>query len=223
MGSTSKCFTVILITAMAISSLSLMIKATCAQVGVTNPAIPGFQAVVQTYLHYIPPTYGVDPSTGKAIMTKAGYTEVEKWVDVNIGGQPFVPYKNSAGQHITLTYEVTWKGNHDTSWQTTPQGIYFGDAGDYQSTGCLISLGFKGINGGAEGYMQLLDSTDTQIDFQVQALIGYYNSNDIFVGQSSGWSNTQTVNYLEVLLLQAQRLHQQTKRYRQPQLFHPQL
>lgn len=42
--------------------------------------------------------------------------------------------------------------------------------------------------------MQLLDPNAIEIGFQVEALIGYYNSNNVFVGQSSGWSNTQTVN-----------------------------
>jgi hypothetical protein len=42
--------------------------------------------------------------------------------------------------------------------------------------------------------MELLDPNATQIDFQVEALIGYYTADDVFIGQSSGWSNTQTLN-----------------------------
>jgi len=181
---------------LAVSSL-ITIKSALAQSGVTNPSIPAFDVTLQTYPHYIPPTYGVDPSTGKAVMTKEGYTEVEKWVRVEIGGQPFLRYNNSDGQLISLSYNVRWKGNHDTSWQYIPQDIHYGDAAepwDSQAIGRLISLGFKGIpKGPAEGWMELLDPNATKIDFQVEALIGYYDINDAFVGQSSGWSNTQTI------------------------------
>ena len=130
----SKSFLLLIILILAVSSLSvLVIKPSFAQVGVTTPSIPGFNVTLQTYPNYIPPTYSVDPSTGKAIMTKAGYTELERWVNVNIGGQPFVRYNNSAGQTVILNYDVRWMGNNDTSWQTTVEGIYFGDAGDSQS------------------------------------------------------------------------------------------
>lgn len=199
MGRISKVFVLFLTLIIVMSGLTLLtVKPANAQIEVTTPIIPAFNVTFQTYSEYIPPIYGVDPSTGKAVMTKAGYTQLDQWVDVNIGGQPFVRYNNSAGQLISLNYEIRWKGNHDTSWQTVPQGIHFGDAADpwaSQAIGCLISVGFKGISsgGGAEGYMALLDPNATQIDFQVEAMIGYYNSNDAFVGQSSGWSNTQTL------------------------------
>jgi hypothetical protein len=184
----------LIILIIAASSI-VMIKPAGAQIGVTNPSIPGFGVTLQTYQNFIPPTYGVDPSTGKAVMTKAGYTEIEKWVRVDIGGQPFLRYNNSAGQLISLSYDVRWKGNHDSSWQSTPQNVHFGDAADpwAQAIGCFIDIGFKGIKGDADGWMQLLDPTDTQIDFQVEALIGYYTNNNVFVGQTSGWSNTQTL------------------------------
>jgi hypothetical protein len=198
MGRISKTFVLFLTFIVVMSGLTLLtVKPANAQIEVTTPIIPAFNVTFQTYSEYIPPIYGVDPSSGKAVMTKAGYTQLDQWVNVNIGGQPFVRYNNSAGQLISLYYEVRWKGNHDTSWQTVPQSIHFEDAADSlasQAIGCLISIGFKGVNsgGGAEGYMALLDPTATQIDFQVEAMIGYYNSNDAFVGQSSGWSNTQT-------------------------------
>lgn len=184
----------LLITILAVSSL-ITIKPALAQVGVTTPSIPAFDVTLQTYPHYIPPTYGVNPSTGKAVMTKEGYTEVEKWVRVEIGGQPFLRYNNSAGQLISLFYNVRFKGNHDTSWESIPH-LRYEDAGtfvDSSSIGLLINIGFKGIKGPAEGWMELLEPNAAQIDFQVEALIGYYDSNDVFVGQSSGWSNTQTL------------------------------
>jgi len=194
MGKIGKTFSLILTIIIAMSCLTfLTVKPVDAQIGVTSPAIPGFGVTLQIAPDYIPPTYGVDPSTGKAVMTKAGYLEQYVWVDVNIGGQPFVRYTNSAGQPIYLSYNVRWEYNNDSSWQTIPQGIHFADAGDPQSIGCLITLGFYGISSDGAADLTLLDPNATQIDFQVEALIGYYSLNDVFIGQTSGWSNTQTL------------------------------
>jgi hypothetical protein len=189
----------LLIAMLAVSSL-ILVKTSCAQIGVTNPAIPSFGVTLQTHSNYIPPTYGVDSSTGKAVMIKEGYTEVEKWVRVEIGGQPFLRYNNSDGQLISLFYNVRWKENHDTSWQYIPQDIHYEDAAEpwaSQAIGRLISIGFKGIKDPASGWMKLLDPNATQIDFQVEALIGYYTADNVFVGQASGWSNTQTISIPE--------------------------
>ena len=201
MGKIGKTFALILTVIIAISCLTLLtVKPVEAQIGVTNPAIPAFDVTLQTLPNYVQPTYGVDPSTGKAVVTKAGYTEEYVWVNVNIAGQPFQKYNNSAGQTISLYYNVRWEGNHDSSWQSFNysggmqyyQDAYGDEAWGTQSTGVLIPVGFKGIDNGAVA-LQLLDPTATHIDFQVEALIGYYNSNDVFVGQTSGWSNTQTL------------------------------
>lgn len=190
-----KTFSLLLIVMLAVSGL-ILIQPSFAQVGVTNPSIPNFSVALQTYSNYFPPTYGIDPSTGKAVMIKAGYTDVEKWVNVEIQGQPFVRYNNSADQLISLYYDVRWKGNRDTAWQSIPTNDgfeYFGDVGNSQSVGCLISIGFKGFKGPENSYMQLLDPNATQINFQVEALIGYYDTDNVFIGQSSGWSNTLTL------------------------------
>jgi hypothetical protein len=196
MGNISKTLTLFIIVILAASSLFLL-RPVYAQVGVTNPSIPGFSVTLQTYPHYIPPTYSVDPSTGKAVLTKEGYTEIAKWVGVQIGGQPFIRYNNSVGQLISLYYDVRWKDNNDSIWQSLPPPYeYYSDAADPwdpQAIGCYISIGFQGIEG-PNSAPQFLDPTATQIDFQVEALIGYYNSDNVFVGQSSGWSNTQTLN-----------------------------
>jgi hypothetical protein len=186
----------LMLMAILMISSCIVISPAGSEVGVTNPSIPAFSVTLQTYPHYIPPTYGVDPSSGKAVIIKEGYTEVQKWIRVEIGGQPFIRYNNSAGQLISLYYNVRWKGNHDTAWQSLPE-FHYEDTGtfvDSPSIGRLISIGFKGIESPASGWMRLLDPNATKIDFQVEALIGYYTTDNIFVGQSSGWSSTQTIS-----------------------------
>ena len=127
-------------------------------------------------------------------MTKAGYEVINKWVTIRVWGQPFWEYNNTEGQRILLYYNVRWQSNLDIAWQTFPSEVkYYHDSmdpWDTQGEGYLISIGFKGIGGVGT---QLLDPNATEVGFQVEALISYYNSNNVFVGQSSGWSNTQTI------------------------------
>jgi hypothetical protein len=193
MGRTSKGFSILIVVILAVSSL-ILVKPVSAQTGVTQPVVPRFDPFLNTQPEYIPPTYGVDPSTGKAVIIQAGYEVINKWITVRIWGQPFWEYDNAAGQPVLLYYGVRWQSNLDTDWQTFPNEVkYYHDSMDPWDTegeGYGISIGFKGIDGVG---MQLLDPNATEIEFQVEALIGYYNSNNVFVGKSSGWSNTQTI------------------------------
>jgi hypothetical protein len=188
MGSISKGFLLFVIVILAVSTLTI-VKPTWAQVGVTNPSVPEFSVQYETYTRNIPPTYGVDPSTGKAVITKAGYTEIEKWVRIVISNQPFIPYNDTNGNYIQLFYDARWKGHLDTTWESIPDGIWFTQLSDSPRTG--ISIGFKGYKGGAD--LILLDPADSQLDFQVEASIGYYTADNVFIGETSGWSNTQTL------------------------------
>jgi len=195
MGKISKNLALFMMLTIAMSCLTLlMVKPATAQTGVTQPVVPRFDPFLNTHPEYIPPTYGVDPSTGKAVIIQAGYEVVNKWVGVRVWGQPFWEYNNAAGQRVLLYYHVRWQSNLDTAWQSFPSEVkYYHDSMDPWDTegeGCIISIGFKGIEGVG---MQLIDPNAETIDFQVEALIGYYDSNDNFVGQTSGWSNTQTI------------------------------
>jgi hypothetical protein len=188
----SKRAALLLIVILTVSSL-IVVKAACAQVGVTSPSMPEFGIRYETYTIYMPPTYGVDASTGKAVITKTGYNEVNRWVDVDILNQPFTPYNDSNGNPIHLFYGVRWKGHldSDNSWKGIPDGIWTTQLSDSDYTDIIV--GFRGYNG-SEGYMALLDYIPgSQIDFQVKASIGYYTADNVFIGKTSGWSNTQTL------------------------------
>ena len=190
MGSISKGFLLFVTVILAVSSL-IVFKPVYAQVGVTNPSMPDWGVRYETYAIYVPPTYGVDQSTGKAVVTQAGYNEVYRKVWVDIQNQPFVPYNNSNGQLIQLFYDVRWKGPSDNSWEGPPDYIRYTQLSDSPATGIII--GFKGYKG-SDGWMQLLDYVPrSQIDFQVEASIGYYTADNVFIGKTSGWSNTQTI------------------------------
>src|SRR3972149_5955853 len=193
MSGISTSFSLFVIVTLTASSL-IVVKPACAQiVGVTNPSMPDWGVWYKAYTIYVPPTYGVDPSTGKAVITQAGYDEVYRQVDVNFVNQPFTPYNDSNGNYIQLFYDVRWKGHldSDNSWKGIPDGIWTTQLSDSPRTGVII--GFKGYKG-SEGYMALLDYVPgSQLDFQVEASIGYYTADTVFIGETSGWSNTQTL------------------------------
>lgn len=179
-----------IIVILAVSSL-IMINPTQGQVGVTTPSIPSFGVMYEPHTYYVSPTYGVDPSTGKAVMTHEGYYEEYKEVWVSISNQPFKPYNDSRGNFIELFYDVRWKGHDSNTWESIPDNIRFTQKTDFDLTG--IVLGFRGYEG-SEGYMALLDYVPGgQIDFQVQASIGYYTADNVFVGKTSGWTDMQTL------------------------------
>src|SRR3989304_5515053 len=182
MDSISKGFSLLVIVVLGVSSL-IVVKPACAQVGVTTPSMPEFGVMCETFPTYVPPTYGVDPSTGKAVITKAGYTEIDRWVRVVISNQPFIPYNDTNGNYIQLFYDVRWKGHldSDNSWKGIPDGIWTTQLSDSPRTGVII--GFKGYKC-SEGYMALLDYVPgSQLDFQVEASIGYYTADTVFIGE----------------------------------------
>ncbi|MCL5876450.1 MAG: hypothetical protein M1540_01400 [Candidatus Bathyarchaeota archaeon] len=189
MGNISKAFLLFVIMSV-FSSLSI-INQVSGQVGVTTPITPGFSVNYEEYNWYISPTYDVDPSTGKAVMTHEGYYKVNRYAHISISNQPFEPYPDSKGNLIDLFYDIKWKPHNADSWQTLlPPGSHLSQNKEFYLS--AVSIGFKGNPD--HSLWDLLDYIPgNQIDFQVQALIGYYTVDNVFVGQSSGWSNTQTL------------------------------
>ena len=190
MGILKRGLSLIVIVVLLMSSL-ILVKPSYAQVGVTTPSMPEFGVTYRPYSYYVPSTYGVDPATGKAVVTHEGYYEEDKEVWISIANQPFQPYYDSKGKYIQLFYNAQWKMHGANSWEGMPDDIHFSQNTDFHLSGIVV--GFKGYNG-SEGYMRLLDyAPNSQIDFQVKAAIGYYTMNNTFVGQTSGWTNTQTL------------------------------
>ncbi len=102
-----------------------------------------------------------------------------------------MPYEDLLGNFISLYYNVQIKNSTTTSWKDIySPGInaYPTQSTDSNSTSTsILAISFAG----------------TQVDIQLQAMIGYINSsfeyptfiNPVysFVGQTSNWSPTQTV------------------------------
>ena len=204
MNKTAFALTVIL----AISSL-LIVESANAQT-IPKPSVPDFTLKYVDNSYDVPPTFEIDPYTGKNVMTQAGYNVQNKSVELTIKNQPFTSYRNENGSRVWLFYYVATKG-HFENWSTIDANYWlkqklsesyppgFIDISDSQYTVITRKLG--NISDGG------------QVDFRVQAIIGYstrinttFSGPPIglepgesyhyhtFTGQISDWSYTQAIS-----------------------------
>ena len=184
-----------------------MVESAFAQ-SIPKPSVPEFTLKYVDNSYDIPPTYGIDPYTGKNVVTQAAYHIQNKSIVVTIKNQPFVSYRNENNSVVGLFYSVRLKGHFQDSYgePSSESYIYRSDS-DYTSVYC----GLNGNNGtdpftGDFWLGGLEIPAGGQVDFQVKALIGHYTRvygdfappfgqsyHDVFTGESSGWSNTQTL------------------------------
>jgi hypothetical protein len=160
-----------------------------------------------TYKIICPKSYNVDlygPYTGLGIYAKW------LWVSI-VPDQSFMAYNNSEGQLVTLYYNLRWKDNKDTVWQSLdqrPSRTLYMDRQSYSALpagGVIIDLGVIGDKTPRPGYVPDVD----ELDFQAEVIIGYYVLDSeggyvldsegvpVLVGQSSGWSDILTFNMIE--------------------------
>jgi hypothetical protein len=188
----------------------MMFESASAQ-SIPNPSVPEFTLKYVDNSHNVLPIYGVDPYTGKNVVTQDGYFIQNKSVEIRIKNQPFTSYRNENNSIVGLWYNVVSKG-HFQVWGYGNPGVdnyLFSSDSDYT----LITCGLDGNNGsdpfrgnfwmGGAGIIP----EGGQLDFRIQALIGYKTKiidppvppfmeayHYIFTGQSSDWSNTQTIS-----------------------------
>jgi len=209
-----KCLTLALIAVTAVSCIGLFtVKPANAQI--PAPSVPQFAVQYAVYTYYYAPTYSINPYTGQNETISSGGQIDNQTIEFMVANQPFTPYTDSNGNYIGLFYNFRCKGHFGTQWtyypftpteQGTLQSTYIKEiepsaafpASNTQNTTISIDLSYLNLQNDAQG---------GQVDFQVQALIGYIgtinipndNGNSLFsfTGQSSNWSNTQTltINY----------------------------
>jgi hypothetical protein len=172
------------------SFLIITTETVSAQKGVTTPVLTDFLVSYDTFPIHYPTTYTVDPSTGTGILDQLGYDSENRWLTLHIFNQLFEPYFDSNDNYINAFYDVRWKVHDSESWEYRP---------DYaratrqttEFTSTAIRLGFKGYSDPST--LSLLDYiSGQQLDFQIKASIGYFNSDRIFVGKSTDWGETHS-------------------------------
>ena len=111
-------------------------------------------------------------------------------VNITIKNQPFTPYTDRNGNKIDLYYLIEWKDNSSSGWQQDELPLT-----QSNSSYTVLPLGL--VRSGAP-------APRGQVDFQVEAVIGYvtYIQGSVpqrqyipptYTGQMSGWSDTQTI------------------------------
>jgi len=219
MNHINKVFALVIIISATMATLIVIAPSLCAKSETPVPSLPSCDVTLQgPWPKYVPPVYEVNPSTGKTTMIKDGYTVYEKWLQVRMAPmQIFMPYNNSEGQMVNLFFNLRWKDHQDTVWQSLDQVVakeyYLFPSSSQESPtspvgGVFVSFGFIGsdILG---SYPEARVPDVDQIDFQVEAFIGYYlmdseggyvldgEGTPIFVGQSSGWCDIVMFDMIE--------------------------
>lgn len=169
---------------------------------ISTPTVPEFTVEVFDNSYDVPTTYSTDPYTGDNV-THGGYHAARRTIEVKIKNQPFIPFTDSDGREIKFYYNIRIKGHYE-EWGSEFDVVYnFGEmptrsnseytAISYHSDG-TYSFNLSPVS----RYLEV--SPDGEVDFQVQALIGFPYEEVIggsrfwfFTGETSEWSNTQTL------------------------------
>jgi hypothetical protein len=227
------CLLLILMVTLPIGTL-LIIKPASAQT-IPKPSVPEFSIKYVDRSYDVPPTYGIDSYTGQRVTTQEGYHIQNKSIEVIVTNPPFTPYKDGRVNNLTTWYDIRWKGHFGNYWQDTNRSTYLlasncgfvQNGNDLQlvspdASFTILPIGFSDNNGTAytsnndlAHYSFFMDdvSSGGNVDFQVQAFIGYYTRVEdpiipgaprgdlgdtphhyVFTGESSGWSNIQTIS-----------------------------
>jgi hypothetical protein len=162
-----------------------------AQASVTMPTTPKFGVSYRITSVYIQPIYGFDTSTGQSVITQAGYYTNNEDVWIEILNQPFNPYNDSEGNYIQLFYNLAWREPINNSWVTLES--YQMPTQNQDGDRTLAHFEYRGNYNSGPYAIDIPIGNET--DFQVQALIGYFTSEYVFVGKTSDWANAQSVQH----------------------------
>ena len=198
MNRISKSFAIFIILIIAISSISLiMVKPAFAQ-SIPTPSVPEFTIEPVGPSFDIPPTYSFNSSSGFFYVNE-GYHFEYSTVEVIIKNQAFTNQTNID----YLLYNVRLKPHNypDSYWQELFNPNLDGFPIQTSSNFTIIPIAAEGAT-----ELQYQIAAGATTDVQVKAMIGHiergFNGNAtnqiemypyVFVGQTSGWSDTHTV------------------------------
>jgi hypothetical protein len=202
------------------ASSIIMVKPTLAQ---TTPSIPEFSLKLVDNSYDVLPTFEINQYTGENVTIQAGYHIQNKSVELTIMNQPFTPYKDANGMTLKLYYNIRLKGHFGDYWEyyNSSHSNLVASSSLMQSSGGQITLVYPNSPSTVLSYalwdnnvtyydgLRLRESSSGgQVDFQVEAFIGYYitlqatpdqfdpriHDYSVFttVGES-GWSETKTI------------------------------
>jgi hypothetical protein len=121
---------------------------------------------------------------------------------VKIKNQSFEPFKNEYNQTINLFYNVRIKGHFEENWTVLYRPVYGIPKQSTDSDYTVFSYTWKEHGDTWLGSWAITLRDGAKADFQVQAMIGRivdygpfsaHSPREDFEGETSGWSNTQTI------------------------------
>jgi hypothetical protein len=194
----NKRLALLLILILTTSSL-IVVKPTHSSI--TKPSVPEFTLKFVEHSFDVAPTTTIDPYTGKNVTIQAGYRVQNRSIEVIIKNQPFTPYEDSNGNYIDLYYNVSSKGHYENNWYYYPPYLRQLPIIALDNDYTVLSFGLDVYYNDQYAFWLGDISAGGQVDFQVQALVGYYTyplydrtlEYNVFTGETSDWSNTQTL------------------------------
>ena len=178
-----------IIVILAASSL-IMVEAASSEI--TKPSIPEFTVKFIDASYNVPTTSSIDPYTGHNV-THEGYHVENRTIELIIKNQPFDSYIAN-GQNISFYLNVREKGHHEENWTT----IYTVDNHYTTQSNTNYTILTYLLDQNVPPFWNNIPSGG-QVDFQVEALIGYVGrtvgfASWYFNGEESDWSNIQTIS-----------------------------
>lgn len=209
MDNSSKNSALFLVLLLAVSSLTLLTAVPANAQSTPKPSTPEFTLRYVADFYDVPTTYKTDPYTGEKVVDVQGYLVNNSSIQVLIKNQPFVYSYN--GINYYLYYNVRYKGHFSEQWVTS---YYYSNYTleivnpKYPPTPPKQLAANKNSDCTITEYKTADYPANAQLDFQVEAVTMYdgkvraFNGLMDFVGamvpgyvlgESSGWSSTQTI------------------------------
>ena len=198
MNRVGKGFAIFIILIIAISSISLIIVKPAFAKSIPTPAVPEFTVEPIGPSFEIPPTYSFNSSSGFFYVNE-GYHFEYSTVEVIIKNQVFTDQTNI--DHLLYNVRLKPHDYPDNYWQELFNPNLDGFPIQTSSNFTIIPIAAEGAT-----ELQYQIAAGATTDVQVKAMIGHiergFNSNAtnqiemypyVFVGQTSGWSDTHTV------------------------------
>jgi hypothetical protein len=191
--------------AVTISGVLLSCLGTVSAEAIPTPAVPTFSLTFTDHSYDMPAATVDDGYIGPHYVP--AHHDRNGTIEITIANQPFTQYKDGNNHTIALYFHIRCKGHLDSNWIVTPDDGYsdtYLETSNTQYTvfSYWINEEWAGDHSGRVPNIP----QDGKIDFQVEAFIGYSDTictsiakrpddyHTYFVGQVSGWSNTQTIS-----------------------------
>ncbi len=193
MASFNRSLSLFFVVILAVSSL-IAISPAFAQ-SIPKPSVPQFTAKLVDLSYNAPTTTSTNQYTGQTI-TNQGHRVENRTIQITIKNQPFTSYISN-GQNISFYLNVREKGHYETedNWIN----IYTADNHYTSESNVDYTTLTYSLDQSIPPWLNNNILSGGQLDFQVEALIGYVGRGSgfaswYFSGEESGWSTTQTVD-----------------------------